>query len=139
MQNVVATGAASVSLDNLENYGNEATSSSVASTDSSKRKALWNVKTPPTPKRQNIETPKALLRLLAAMEHRTQASRSKLELAIELLENEFSDVLDSCQFIRAIELLEQPLKATILVALKNKKKRDEWLEDTLNIMIGAPE
>lgn len=134
LQNAVATGESSVSMVNLDDYDD---APATTPTPGSKRKR--SDEAAPPPKRQGVDVSEALLRMSEVMDKRTETAKSKLELATELLENEYVDVLNSRQFSMALDLLEQPSKATIFVTLKNPERRTQWLVRTLGIQLGSPE
>jgi hypothetical protein len=58
--------------------------------------------------------------------------RSDQEKAVQLLESEYGDRLDTMVFINATTLFEDGHKARSFLAISNIERRDRWLEVTLS-------
>ena len=59
-----------------------------------------------------------------------QAGRrqNKVELAIQLLQEQYQERLSTSDFIDAVGILENSAKASIFITLKSSKIRDLWLQ-----------
>jgi hypothetical protein len=53
--------------------------------------------------------------------------RNKVELAIQLLEEQYQQKLSTSNFINTVGILENSTKASIFIILQSSKIRDLWL------------
>jgi len=53
--------------------------------------------------------------------------KNKVEIAVELLENEYQDKLSDDHFVRTLNFLTDVLKASIFITLKSSSIRERWL------------
>ena len=60
--------------------------------------------------------------------------RSKTELAIEKLQDEYGLVLSIEDLVKAFQLMENEVKASVFIALQNGSARDRWLAESLEKM-----
>ena len=60
--------------------------------------------------------------------------RSKTELAIEKLQDEYGLVLSIEDLVKAFQLMENEVKASVFIALQNGDARDRWLAESLEKM-----
>ena len=75
----------------------------------------------------SISTGEALSQMTSEMEKRRKMV-SKSEQAIALLYSDYEKRLDLDSFVKAINLVENDSKASILLTLKSGDIRDRWLE-----------
>jgi hypothetical protein len=64
-----------------------------------------------------------------------QSRRNVLQLAIELLETEYTDRLTSEHMQMAIDCLEIEAKSSIFISIRDKAMRDQWLERQAGVEI----
>ena len=58
--------------------------------------------------------------------------RSKVELAIERLQQDYASVLTIDELVQGFTVMENEVKASIFIALRSGKARDKWLREAIN-------
>jgi hypothetical protein len=73
--------------------------------------------------------------IISVMKDQQARRRNNIELAIQLLENEYQERLSTTDFINALEVLENNSKASIFITLKSSLIRDHWLYKNIGVQI----
>lgn len=58
--------------------------------------------------------------------------RSKVELAIERLQQDYASVLTIDELVQGFTVMENEVKASIFIALRSGEARDKWLREAIN-------
>jgi hypothetical protein len=61
----------------------------------------------------------------------------KVHRAIDLLDKDYGDELDSTAFIAGVGVLENPVKAVVFLALRRRSIRDRWLNGEITKALAS--
>ena len=73
--------------------------------------------------------------IVSVIKDQQAGRRNNIELAIQLLENEYQERLSTTDFIDALEVLENNSKAFVFITLKSSLIRDNWLCKNAGVQI----
>jgi hypothetical protein len=83
---------------------------------------------------QNIDTYQMISSVLEEQQSRR---RNKVELAIQLLQNEYQERLSPVAFVEAIDVLTNEARASVFITLNSNSIRDLWLCKNANIQLES--
>jgi hypothetical protein len=65
--------------------------------------------------------------VLVLQDQQARGRKNKVEIAVELLENEYQDKLSNNHFVYTLNFLTDVLKASIFITLKSSSIQERWL------------
>ncbi|KAG0634712.1 hypothetical protein HOY80DRAFT_1004924 [Tuber brumale] len=85
------------------------------------------------PERKTRTTGHAIAQALDRLSATAQTiQRSKVELAVEWLQEDYESIFTIDQFVKALVVIENEVKASIFIALKAGEARDLWIQEAIN-------
>jgi hypothetical protein len=73
--------------------------------------------------------------VIAAFNRSIEARKSSIVKAIEMLSEEYFERLTEDEFVRAVDLLSDEVKASVFITLPVRDIRDRWLEKHASIVL----
>ena len=73
--------------------------------------------------------------IIAAFNRSIEARKSSIVKAIEMLSEEYFERLTEDEFVRAVDLLSDEVKASVFITLPVRDIRDRWLEKHASIVL----
>ncbi|KAG0632919.1 hypothetical protein HOY80DRAFT_1065903 [Tuber brumale] len=85
------------------------------------------------PERKTRTTGHAIAQALDHLSATAQTIQpSKVELAVERLQEDYESIFTINQFVKALVVMENDVKASIFIALKAGEARDLWIQEAIN-------
>jgi hypothetical protein len=129
--NSVASGT---SARALSDRGTPSSLVSVSTTALSRKRSRSRTQTLDISGRSTGKKPKGEDAILAAFERSVKARTSSVIKAIELLSEEYYELLSDDDFGRATDILTDELKASVFITLPKREIRDNWLKRHVDIL-----
>jgi hypothetical protein len=96
-----------------------------------------DTKLEPEKKKLRMQVGMQAFELIASIINNQQARRrNKVEIAIQLLKEQYQDRLLANDFIDAVEVLKNNAKASVFITLQSSVIRDQWLQKNAGVYIS---